>query len=193
MNFKVDRGVRQEGPEAPQLYCLFGDYVMRTFIQRAKAQPKIKHVKLPYTIPNFASNDFSEKSGQHIISWIGYADDTTIVDETAIGLNAAVQLLDKTFSDFGLFTNPSKTQTTLLNFTNSNKTKTFPKTLATINNEQIKNTEHCKLLGSHLHENQPGIGDFKIAYRKQMAQQAFGDNRKLLKSQKVSLKLYVFK
>ena len=191
LDFSVTRGVRQGGPESPQLYCLFGDYLMRSYLHRAKQDPRINHLNLDYKIPEYASNDGTEKHGKLSISWIGYADDTTVLDQSAEGLDAALQLLDKTFSDFGLLTNPSKTQTTLLNFTNCNKNLPFPKTFATINNEQIENTEHCKFLGSHAHENQPSTGDFEIAYRKQMAQQAFEANRKLFKNHRVSLKLRV--
>ena len=56
------------------------DYVMRVYIQKCK-QDGIKFLNLKYKIPESASKCNIETHGFHILDWIGYADDLTLMFE----------------------------------------------------------------------------------------------------------------
>ena len=105
--FDVKCGVRQGGPESPMLYNLLMDYVMRVYIDKCK-QDGIKFLNLKYEIPEDATKRNIETHGFHILDWIGYADDLTLMFEDLKSLQKGLAILNKTFERFGLTINTSK-------------------------------------------------------------------------------------
>ena len=77
--FELSRGVRQGGPESPTLFNLYIDYVMRIYLKKCKENGSIRFLKLKYAIPQVASTKEPQIQlgmyGDHIIDWLGYADD----------------------------------------------------------------------------------------------------------------------
>ena len=85
--FELILGVRQGGPESPPLYNLYMDYVMRLFMEQCEMN-NIKFLKLQYRIPSTATTreERHNKSdhGDHIIDWVGYADDVALYLRTQL-------------------------------------------------------------------------------------------------------------
>ena len=133
--FDVKCGVRQGGPESPMLYNLIMDYVMRLYIAECKKEG-IKFLNLKYSIPDTASLSNTETREFHILDWIGYADDLTLMFNDSQSLCKELELLDKTFKRFGLAINVSKTKTMIINYNRT--TSTYPETITSLNGENIE-------------------------------------------------------
>ena len=112
--FDIEIGVRQGGPEAPLLFNLFIDYVMRVFLHSCSLTG-IRFLNLKHRIPAEASQTKRETVGFHVFDWIGYADDLVLMFNNISDTQNALNLLDETFCRFKLEINTSKTKTMILN------------------------------------------------------------------------------
>ena len=113
--FTCNLGVRQGGPESPILYNLFMDFVLRVYFSKC-SKSGIEFLNLKYNIPASASANNRNSVGFHEIKWVSYADDLVLMFDNERSLNDALKLLQRTFDEYGLSINISKTKTMILNF-----------------------------------------------------------------------------
>ena len=182
--FDVKCGVRQGGPESPMLYNLLMDYVMRVYIQKCK-QDGIKFLNLKYKIPEGASKSNIETHGFHILDWIGYADDLTLMFEDLKSLRKGLGILNKTFERFGLTINISKTKTMIINYDTTSIP--YPETIASLSEEKIENVKEFPYLGYTIKYDEATTGDKEIDLRIDLAESKFYELGGKLMNKKILL------
>ncbi|KXJ17533.1 hypothetical protein AC249_AIPGENE14758 [Exaiptasia diaphana] len=139
--FKTTSGVRQGGCESPYCFNLYLDYILRIF--EYECQHENLHITIPYRIPNEASDrsQRSEEKDSGVLSllWLGYADDLSIITNSAVKLQTAMENLYNILTRFGLQMSLDKTRTMVMS--DKYDETTYPETICTINNEHLKNIE----------------------------------------------------
>ena len=120
-HFTTSSGVRQGGPESPWLYTLFADFVMRVFIERCAADPKIQFFKHKFKIPstNVPSEFETPSDFELFLEWLGYADDSALLLRSCEALQPVYDIYESTLTDFFLKVNPTKTKTQICSFKNT--------------------------------------------------------------------------
>ena len=186
--FDVKCGVRQGGPESPMLYNLIMDYVMRLYVEECKKEG-IKFLNLKYSIPDTASQSNTETRGFHILDWIGYADDLTLMFNDSQSLCKGLELLDKTFKRFGLAINVSKTKTMIINYNGT--ASTYPETITSLNGENIGNVKEFPYLGYTIKFDEATTGDTEIELRIDLAESKFYEMGRTFMNRKISLQTRV--
>ena len=152
------------------LYNLIMDYVMRLYVEECKKEG-IEFLNLKYSIPDTASQSNTETRGSHILDWIGYADDLTLMFNDSQSLCKGLELLDKTFKRFGLAINLSKTKTMIINYNRT--TSTYPETITLLNGENIENVKEFPYLGYTIKFDEATTGDTEIELRIDLAGSKF--------------------
>ena len=184
--FVIELSVRQGGAELPLLFNLYIDYVMRLFLAECTTN-KVKFVKVKYEIPKaaFTSNSFLGEYGENTFDWIGYADDVFLTFEDSANLNKALQLLNEVFKRFGLAMNVGKTKTMIFNFRGT--LNQYPKSISSVEKEEVANVKEFKYLGSQFYYDQPGTGEAEITSRIDMAESKFYEHGKKFMNYKINL------
>ena len=135
--FETTSGVRQGGPESPNLFNLYLDYIMRIYNDSAKKLDL--GISFTYRIRDQAG-ERADKHRYRVIGyypWLGYADDLAITAETDVKLQKAADLLNNLFYKFGLTISIDKTKSIILNHQSEN----YPETIITIDNKNISNVK----------------------------------------------------
>lgn len=89
------------------------------------------------------------------------------------------------FERFGLNINAKKTETMILNYIGNDNS--YPQSICTLKNIQIKNSRTFVYLGSNIDHNQPGLGISEINNRINSANAAFQQHKHLLRNHHISL------
>ena len=186
--FEITRGVRQGGPESPFLFNLFMDYVMRVYLEKCK-NAKIESLRLNYKIPSSAAGSNLITTGTQTIDWGGYADDLVLLFENVRNLQQALNLLYVTFGDYGLEINKEKTKTMILN--HQYLEKSYPSSIAKIENISIENVNCFKYLGCNIKYDEPSTGETEIKLRVDSAQCKFYELAKNLLNHRIMLQTRV--
>jgi len=193
--FATTSGVRQGGPESPLLFNLYIDYVMRIFVDKCDNE-NVGFYEHSYRInPRAISRDERMKMrrdnipmyGTKTIPWNGYADDLILFLLTSSDLQKATELLDITFTNFGLKINAQKTESMVLNHSQNQ----YPASILTLRNNTLKNVENFVYLGAHVRYDQPNTGDLEINNRIQLAVSKFTEKSNLLQNMRIYLKTRV--
>ncbi|MEO2222612.1 MAG: reverse transcriptase family protein, partial [Candidatus Poseidoniia archaeon] len=188
--FEISTGVRQGGPEAPTLYNLYMDYVMRVFVKTCK-QSGIKFFTSSYSIPRTAltsKNRFQlGKYGDETIDWIGYADDLVLLFPDKQNLIKGLDILNTTLQRYQLQINFGKTKTMIMNFSGGE----YPQSIANVNGVDIENVEVFRYLGCQIHYNQVGTGDEELNLRADSAVSRFYALSKKFFNHKIALPVRV--
>ena len=171
--FETTSGVRQGGPESPNLFNLYLDYIMRIYNEKIKDLGIT--VKYSYRIKDQARKRGEKYGGVGEYPWAGYADDLTLVAGTAANLQLAANILADLLSRFGLVLSLDKTESMILNYQGDD----YPDNI-TIKQKKIKNVKTFKYLGAMLSYNEPGTSDAEISHRIGMANAKFASMKKLL-------------
>ena len=184
--FIIELGVRQGGAESPLLFNLYIDYVMRVFLSECTTN-KVHFLKLKYEIPNaaFVSNSSLGEYGKNVLNWIGYADDLVLAFENIENLNRGLKILNGVFKRFGLTMNVGKTKTMIFNYLGTSDE--YPKSIAAVNEEEVKNVKEFRYLGSQFHYDQPGTGEIEITSRKDAAESKFYEHGKKFMNYRINL------
>ena len=184
--FIIELGVRQGGAESPLLFNLYIDYVMRVFLSEC-ATNKVNFMKLKYEIPSaaFVSDSPLGEYGNSILNWIGYADDLVLAFESIENLNRGLKILNDVFKRFGLTMNVSKTKTMIFNYIGTSDE--YPKSIASVNEEEVGNVKEFRYLGSQFHYDQPGTGEIEITSRKDAAESKFYEHGKKFMNHRINL------
>lgn len=183
--FETTSGVRQGGPESPNLFNLYMDYVMRIYNEKVKDLGIT--VKYNYRIKDQARNRGDKYRGVGEYPWVGYADDLTLVADSAANLQLAADILCDILARFGLVLSLDKTQSMILNY----QGEEYPESILTINNQKIKNLKTFKYLGAMLSYNEPGTSGMEISHRIGMANAKFASLKKLLCNYHLKLSIRV--
>lgn len=188
--FTTSSGVRQGGPESPNLFNLYVDFVMRIFIEKSRNIEEIKFFEHKYRI-NCRAFTREERSymrsnnlrswGSSKLPWSGYADDLVLFLLSQTGLQKAAELLNNVFSTFGLHINYDKTETMILNTDNS------AESIVNLRNCDLKNVSLFKYLGAYIDATQPATGDSEINHRIQLACIKFAEMSNLLQNFHINL------
>ena len=189
--FATTSGVRQGGPESPFLFNLYIDYVMRVFMTEAQSQ-NINFYKHCYRLnPRSISREDRLRMrredlrswGTTTLPWSGYADDLILFLVKQPDLQNSTNLLDQTFTRFGLEINALKTESMILNYPEED----YPLSIVKLRNINIKNVKTFKYLGAFIHFDQPNTGDIEINHRIQLAVSKFTEMTNLLQNFNISL------
>ena len=172
--FETTSGVRQGGPESPNLFNLYLDYVMRIYNEKVKDLGI--SVKYNYRIKDQARKRGDKYRGVGEYPWVGYADDLTLVADSAANLQLAANIFTDILSRFGLVLSIDKTESMILNY----QGESYPENIITINNQKIKNVKSFKYLGAILSYNEAGTSNLEISNRIAMANAKFASLKKLL-------------
>ena len=169
--FETLVGVRQGGPESPVLYNLYMDYVMRIFLFECEKEG-VEFVKLKFSIPRSASASTQPFSlghyGEHIINWVGYADDIVLSFYDIENLQKGINILNNTFSRYQLNINVSKTKT--MTFNAENNDADYPNTICKLGETDVENVKVFKYLGSLIQYSESLTGDTEINLRIESAE-----------------------
>jgi len=186
--FELSRGVRQGGPESPTLFNLYIDYVMRIYLKKCKENGSIRFLKLKYAIPQVASTKELQAHlgmyGDHIIDWLGYADDLALFFMDEESLKQGLKLLDETFKRFHLAINVSKTKTMILNF---NEGGDYPTTISSLAGANVDNVEVFRYLGCNICWNEFNTGDAEVNLRIDCAEIKFYELGKKFMNHNINL------
>ena len=189
--FETSIGVRQGGPESPNLFNLYVDFVMRVFLEKSSYIEDIKFFQHKFRINcraftreqrSYMRNNDLRSWGTSTLPWSGYADDLVLFLQSQAALQKATELLDDVFASFGLSINKSKTETMVLN---SNET---PDTVVSLGNICLKNVNIFKYLGANIDAIQPSTGDSEINHRIQLACIKFAEMSNLLQNFHINLR-----
>lgn len=195
ISFKTTSGVRQGGPESPFLFNLYLDFVMRVFIEKCKDDSRIKFFKHKYRVnPQAYSREERSKMreqntrnwGETTLSWCGYADDIVLFLLSLEGINAATELLDSTFTTFGLTINVSKTETMTIN------QDQYFDSIISLRGKQLRNVKEFRYLGAALNYLQPTTGEAELNQRIQLANAKFAEMSNLLQNFQTNLRVRIF-
>lgn len=194
VTFKTSSGVRQGGPESPILFTLFMDFVMRVFIEQSKDIADIDFFEYRYRINSKAitreervrmRTNVIRPWGNAILPWCGYADDLVLFLQSKNGIQAASNLLDRTFSKFGLSINRSKTETMVVNQSDPDS---YDESIISLTGTALKNVKEFKYLGAYLNYLEPNTGDTEINHRIQMANVKFAEMTNVLQNFEINLR-----
>jgi hypothetical protein len=130
--FETTSGVRHGGPESPNLFNLYLDYIMRIYNEKAEELGIV--VKFKYRIKDQARKRGENYHGEGKYPWVGYADDLTLIADSLSNLQSAANILSQLLSRFGLVLSLDKTESMILNHGE--------------NEQQIKNVKTFKYLGA---------------------------------------------
>ena len=134
--FEMTSGVRQGGPESPNLFNLYLDYIMRIYNKKVKDLGIV--VEYNYRINDQARKRGETYRGRGEFPWLGYADDLTLIAATTENLQLAADTIADLLSRFGLVLSLDKTESMILNYQGSE----YPDNIISINNNKKK----CKTL-----------------------------------------------
>ncbi|XP_066919328.1 uncharacterized protein [Clytia hemisphaerica] len=124
--------------------------------------------------------------GETTLSWCGYADDIVLFLLSLEGISAATELLDLTFTAFGLTINVSKTETMTIN------QEQYHDSIICLREEQLKNVKEFKYLGAVLNHHQPNTGEAEVNQRIQLAIVKFAQMSNLLQNFQINLRVRIF-
>ena len=181
-SFPTRSGVRQGGQEGPPLYNLYSDYSLRVYEER-KIEAGVTGLCIPYHIPNEATDRAQRMEAP--VSGIcedddcGYADDLAVVCWSSEDLQTCMDILNRTFIEFGLQINLDKTETMIINDCNSAETQ-HSESIVKLNGKNLKNITSFKYLGVWISNGNLHIGKKELEYRIGSAYNAFAQNKKLL-------------
>ena len=184
--FELNVGVRQGGVESPMLYNLFMDFVMRVFMDNCE-KLNIKFLKLRYRIPESASSTGRVSSGTMTIDWSGYADDLVLTFEDERSLAKGICLLNETFKNYRLRINATKTKTMILN--QKYEERAYPKTICSLEGEEIENVESYRYLGCEIKHDEPNTGQTELNLRADVAECKFYSLSRNLFNMNINLKI----
>ena len=143
--FETTSGVRQGGPESPNLLNLYLDYIMRLYSHRAKEMDLV--VSFKFRIKDQARNRWDKNyRGVGEYPWLGYADDLVLTAMSQSQLQCAADLLNELLETFGLVISIDKTKTMILNY----KGAAYPPSIVNISGKAIDNVEEFVYLGAFL-------------------------------------------
>jgi len=147
--FKTTIGVAQGGIEAPPLFCLFLDFVMRIYENELEKEA-ITPVTFKHEIPQAACTTSTSRgiNGFSHEKWCGYADDTTIYQSSIPNLQKTLEIISKIYKRYGLTLNVNKTKTMIYGI----KSKETPKSIIKLNSIKIENVSTFKFLGSLIND-----------------------------------------
>ena len=189
--FETSSGVRQGGPESPNLFNLYIDFVMRVFLDKCCGVDDIQFFDYKYRIncraitrkQRASMREKNEKSwGLSSVCWSGYADDLVLYLKSMEGLKKCIKILDEIFTRFGLAINNTKTETMILNAAND-----VPKSIVSLRGLELKNVTIFKYLGAYIDSQQPNTGDSEINNRIQLACIKFAELSNLLQNFHINL------
>ena len=119
-NIPSTSGTKQGGPEGPVLFSLLFYVCMRDFMEIARA------LDIDFFTYRYRSNSHAilaadrdprnTLKGEHTLSWCGYAGDLVLLTKSQNSLNTATSELSRTFGQYSLMVNPTKTETMISNF-----------------------------------------------------------------------------
>ena len=176
--FETTSGVRQGGPESPNLFNLFLDYIMRIYDRRAEELELGVSFKFRINDQARKRNDPIPYRGVKRYAWLGYADDLALTAETREKLQLAADVLSDLLQRFGLVISIEKTKTMILNF--KGKKEEYPETLINITNTPIENVTQFRYLGAIITYNEPGTSEEELDRRIALATGKFAELKKLL-------------
>lgn len=186
--FELSRGVRQGGPESPALFNLYIDYVIRIYLKKCKENSSIRFIKLKYAIPQGASTKEPQIQlgmyGDHIIDWLGYADDLALFFMDRESLQQGLKLLDETFKRFHLAINVSKTKTMIMNFDEDGD---YPTTISSLAESDVDNVKVFRYLGCNICWNEYNTGDSEVNLRIDCAENKFYELGKKFMNHNINL------
>ena len=159
---------------------------MRVFLAEC-SQNKVNFMKLKYEIPKaaFVSNSSLGEYGKNVLNWIGYADDLVLAFESIENLNKGLNILNDVFKRFGLTMNVGKTKTMIFNYLGTSDD--YPKTIASVNGEEVDNVKEFRYLGSQFYYDQAGTGEIEITSRKDAAESKFYEHGKKFMNYRINL------
>ena len=175
-------GVRQGGPESPNLLNLYLDYIMRIYNHRTRELGI--GISFKYRIKDQVRTRGESYRGTGRYLWIGYADDLALTASTQDESQLAADTLSQQLSTYGLVISISKTKTMILNY----KGADYPKSIIVINNTPIDNFVY---LGALIRYDSPGTTDKELSRRIGMAFSKFSLMKKLLCNYKLRLGIRV--
>ena len=149
------------------LLNLYIDFVMRSFLTECN-EKGIKFTSFKYRIPESASKNQRESTGNIKTTWIGYADDLILLFESKFDLQRALTLINDKFTKFGLAINVSKTKTMVFNDAN----ECYPEVICKLNGRDIENVTSFIYLGCNLKYDESKTGTTEIELRIDSAESA---------------------
>ena len=184
-DFKTTVGVRQGGCESPYLYNLYANHCMEVFARKCESAD-IEGLNIPFDIPEACSEIEQAHLGIAMLIWLGYADDLVLVTTDRASLQTMLDLLDETFSSYGLAINETKTETLILNFNGNDES--YPNSIITMRSHPIKNSKTFRYLGATIMYNNSSTGDVEIGNRISAAKAKFFELKSLFTNHKINLK-----
>lgn len=189
--FTTSLGVRQGGIESPSLFCWFLDLVMLVYESRL-VENNIKSPSFNYRIATSAT-DRAQRSefphrGTNLITWTGFADDTTLYANSAQNLERNLEIIAGVYKDFHLSLNVDKTESMIFNFKGENEYENeYPKTIINLEDIMIQNSESFRFLGSMINYKEIGTGNVELNSRIQNAKAKFAEYKRLLTNYHIKL------
>ena len=185
--FETSSGVRQGGPESPNLFNLYLDYIMRIYNHHADRLGL--GISFTFRIKDQAREraDRTRYRGAGHYPWLGYADDLVLTAESATKLQTAADLLYALLSKFGLTISIDKTKSMILNF----QADEYPESVVSINGDIIDNVKEFVYLGSLITYSNPGVPDGEISRRIGMSLGKFSQMKKLLCNYRIRLPIRI--
>ena len=128
-------------------------------------------------------------SGSFTVPWWSCADNLILFMLDIHSLQRATTILDKVFTNYGLYINVSKTETMILN--HMLLEYEYPDIIISLCNVPLQNYTEFKYLDSYISQNVPNTGDIEINHRIQMTYAKFATMANLLQNSKIHLKTRV--
>ena len=187
--FETTSGVRQGEKEGPPFFNLYADFSLRVVRDR-KNDAGITRLRITYHIPDEATNRTQKTrapaSGDFNDDEFGYADDLAALCWSCEDLLMYLNVIHKVFIEFGLSINLNKTETLIFNW-NKERDGDYPKSISTLNGQQIKNSTSFKYLGVWFSNNCLSLGQDEISHRINSAHNAFAEHKKLLTNMSINI------
>ena len=122
--------------------------------------------------------------GASILPWCGYADDLILFLLNQTDLQRATSLLNELFTRYGLAINTLKTESMILNYSESH----YPESIVNIENVPLNNVKSFKYLCAFIRFDQPNTGDVEVNHRIQMAVSKFAEMSNLIQNVSTNLR-----
>ena len=149
--FEVNEGCRQGGIEAPLLFNIYFDFVVRVIDRRLVDELGTSYgVEFEYCIPGECTNRTQRSAcranGIVRIKKILYADDAAFIFASKLAMQTSIEIIDKTLNEYGLSLSIKKTETQVVNSLSDYTMASLIK----LNNVAIKNSKVFKYLGVNI-------------------------------------------
>ena len=183
--FPIKAGCRQGGIESSILFNIYFDTVCRVLDYQLKSELGDDYgIEFKYNIPNEATTRTQRTAhpshGKSHLFRALYADDMFVIFRTKEALQRGMEIVEETFTRYGLTLSRKKTETMVVN---GDPEETRNESLITLGDKNIKNVQTFKYLGVKF---SPNNNKVMIQHRIGSASSKFAELKDMFKNHRIN-------